>query len=99
MTYIVERKCWLGRFKPVECRGIVDVTNGDSFMVSHLPIGEVPIVRDECWQEIESPEEAAAQIRGSLVTSERYEIDGSSVSFDGIAAAYSVSGSVTWSSL
>lgn len=88
LTYIVMRRCWLGKFEPTVCRGIVDITNGDRFMVSYLPMGEVPVVRDERWEPIDSPDEMATRIRGSFVTSEGYQIDASAAIFDGVEAIY-----------
>lgn len=88
LAYIVTRRCWLGKFEPTVCRGIVDITNGDRFMVSHLPMGEIPVVRDERWGSIDSPDEVATRIRGSFVTSEGYQIDASSANFDGVEAIY-----------
>ena len=88
LTYAVTRRCWLGKFEPKVCRGIVDIPHGDRFMVSHLPMGEIPIVRDERWESIDSPDEVATRIRGSFVTSEGYQVDTSTAIFDGAEAIY-----------
>jgi hypothetical protein len=49
MTYEVDRKTWLGQFTPDECRGLVDYLDDNAFIVSHLPVGQIPFERDERW--------------------------------------------------
>jgi hypothetical protein len=73
MAYVVRPTgSWLGHLTPTECRGYIDALADDAFVVSHLPIGQVPTNRDERWQQIEDPKAVAGVIRGTLVTTVSY---------------------------
>ena len=74
ITYQVGRRAWLGQFTPDECRGLVDHLDSDAFTVSHLPIGQIPVERDDRWVEVDDPDSVAVSIRGALVTTIGYEI-------------------------
>lgn len=74
MIYEVDYRAWLGQFTPAECRGFVDYLYHDAFIVSHLPIGQIPVERDERWVEINDPNEVALNTRGTLVTTTSAEI-------------------------
>lgn len=74
MAYAVSRRVWLGSFSPEECRGILNYSNG-TFTVSHLPIGVIPKQRDASWREIEDPDKLVVSIPGTVVTTERWQID------------------------
>lgn len=68
VTYTVEQKAWLGRFQPIECRGLVDYLDEQSFIASYLPISEIPMERDERWEDIDDPTKIVVSIRGTVVT-------------------------------
>jgi hypothetical protein len=74
MLYEVDYRAWLGQFRPVECRGLVDYLDDNAFIASHLPIGQIPVERDERWVEIDDPNEVALNTRGTLVTTTGFEI-------------------------
>src|SRR5262245_61352883 len=40
---------WLSQFTPDECRGLVDYLDGEAFIASHLPVGQIPVERDHRW--------------------------------------------------
>jgi hypothetical protein len=80
MVYEVDRKAWLGQFTPDECRGLVDYLDDNAFIASHLPVGQIPVERDERWVEIDDPDEVALNTRGTVVTTIGFEIvPGSSI--------------------
>lgn len=70
----MDRRAWLGQFAPAECRGLIDYLRDNAFIASHLPIGQIPVERDERWIEIDDPDEIALDTRGTLVTSIGFEI-------------------------
>jgi Restriction endonuclease len=74
VVYEVDCQAWLGQFTPAECRGVVDHLDGDVFLPSYLPIGQIPAVRDERWVEIDDPDGVVLNTRGALVTTIGYEI-------------------------
>lgn len=75
LQYMVRRSgAWLGYFTPTECRGFVDSLNQEAFVVSSLPIGQVPFERDERWQPIDDPADVASTIRGTFVTTQNYSL-------------------------
>lgn len=74
IVYTVSRRAWLGSFTPEECRGVLNIVDG-TFTVSYLPIGEIPLQRDEDWQEIEDPDQLAVTIPGTIITTEGWQID------------------------
>jgi hypothetical protein len=74
VVYEVEYRAWLGQFTPAECRGFVDYLHDDAFIVSHLPIGQIPVKRDERWVEIDDPSMVVLATRGTLVTTTGFEI-------------------------
>jgi hypothetical protein len=74
MVYEVHRRAWLGQFTPDECRGLVDYLDDNAFIASHLPVGQIPVERDEHWVEIDDPDDVALNTRGALVTTIGFEI-------------------------
>jgi hypothetical protein len=74
MVYEVDRKTWLGQFTPDECRGLVDYLDDNALIVSHMPVGQIPVERDERWVEIDDPSAVALNTRGTLVTTIGFEI-------------------------
>jgi hypothetical protein len=70
LTYLVKRVARLGHFKPTQCRGLIDYLDSQAFIVSYLPVSEVPANPDKDWQEIEDPDAVALSIRGTIATSE-----------------------------
>lgn len=70
IAYTVEQKAWLGKFQPAECRGLVDYLDEKSFTASYLPLKEIPVKRDERWEEIVDPTQVAVTTRGTVVTTE-----------------------------
>jgi hypothetical protein len=74
MVYVVDRRAWLGQFTPDECRGLVDYLDDNAFIASNLPVGQIPVERDERWVEIDDPDEVALNTRGALVTTIGFEI-------------------------
>jgi hypothetical protein len=74
MVYEVDRQAWLGQFTPDECRGLIDYLDENAFIASHLPVGQIPIERDERWIEIDDPDQVALNTRGTLVTTIGFEI-------------------------
>jgi Restriction endonuclease len=83
MVYEVDRRAWLGQFTPAECRGLVDYLRDNAFTASHLPIGQIPVERDEGWVEIDDPDEVALNTQGTLVTTIGFEIaPGSGLLYD-----------------
>jgi Restriction endonuclease len=83
MVYEVDYRAWLGQFTPAECRGLVDYLQDNAFIVSHLPIGQIPIERDERWAEIDDPKEVVLNVRGTLVTTTGFEVRPGSAKVDG----------------
>jgi phosphoribosylanthranilate isomerase len=73
LRYEVSRKAWLGYFSPKECRGILNLLE-DSFRASYFNIGEVPLIRDESWQPIDDPDKLAIDTKGTLITTEGWQI-------------------------
>lgn len=80
LQYIVERKAWLGYFSPSECRGILDRIE-DAFTVSYLDIGDIPMARDESWTPIQDPDKLVVTTKGTLVTTEGWQISTDGVTF------------------
>lgn len=74
VTYTVEQKAWFGRFRPSECRGLIDYLDRQAFIASHLPISEIPVERDESWEEIGDPARIVVSIRGTVVTTRQFII-------------------------
>lgn len=74
IMYEVARRAWLGQFTPDECRGLVDYLHDNAFIASHLPVGQVPVERDERWVEIDDPDGVAVNTRGTVVTTIGFEI-------------------------
>ncbi len=74
IEYTVERQVWLGRFQPAECRGLIDYLDEKAFTVSYLPLSEIPVQRDEQWEEIGDPALVAVSLRGTVLTTARYLI-------------------------
>ena len=74
IMYEVARRAWLGQFAPDECRGLVDYLDDNAFIASHLPVGQVPVERDERWVEIDDPDGVAINTRGTVVTTIGFEI-------------------------
>jgi hypothetical protein len=74
MSYQVDRRAWLGQFTPDECRGLVDYLDGKAFIASHLPVGQIPVERDDRWVEIDDPDGVAVNTRGTVVTTIGFEI-------------------------
>jgi hypothetical protein len=66
IVYAVEQTVWLGKFQPTECRGLVDVLDGQAFMASHLPETAIPMQRDESWELIEEPDKLALTASGTV---------------------------------
>ncbi len=83
MVYEVDFQAWLGQFTPAECRGLVDYLDDNAFLASHLPIGQIPVERDERWVEIDDSNEVAVNTRGTLVTTTSVEIVPGSAKVDG----------------
>jgi hypothetical protein len=72
LIYTIGRNSWLGHFQPKDCRGLIDYLDENAFKVSYLPLSELPVKRDDSWQEIDNPEKVAVSARGTVVTTERY---------------------------
>lgn len=71
IKYVVEQKSWLGRFRPSECRGIVDYLNDSAFVASHLPVSTVPFTRDDHWEAIPDVSRVAVNLKGTVVTCQK----------------------------
>jgi len=82
LSYTVSQKSWLGSFTPEECRGVLNYRDG-IFHPSYLPIGSIPTKRDSSWQQVEDPDKLAITIPGYFVTTEGWQIEGSSVTSKG----------------
>jgi hypothetical protein len=67
ISYTVEQKAWLGKFKPVDCRGLIDYLDNQAFTASHLPMTEIPAQRDEEWEPIDDPLDVVIKTRGTVV--------------------------------
>ena len=74
MPYTVQRRAWLGQFEPADCRGLIDHLDQQAFLASYLPAASIPAQRDDAWQPIDDPDAVAVSIRGTVVTSEGYEV-------------------------
>jgi Restriction endonuclease len=74
LSYTVKRDAWLGQFRPSECRGLIDYLDEQSFLVSYMPLNQIPATRDESWTPIEDTEQVALATRGSIVTTELVQI-------------------------
>ncbi|WP_084010464.1 restriction endonuclease [Pseudofrankia sp. DC12] len=82
VLYKVTRRAWLGQFEPHSCRGLINYHDSNSFLASHLPIGEIPTQRDGSWAEIEDPDKVAPTLRGTFVTTEAYTLERGSSQFE-----------------
>ena len=80
IQYVVNHRAWLGYFTPSECRGILDRIK-DEFTVSYFNIGDIPMVRDESWVPVEYPEKVVVSTKGTLVTTERWQVSADGVTF------------------
>lgn len=78
--YVVNRRAWLGYFSPSECRGILDRLK-DEFTVSYFNIGDIPMVRDESWVPVEDPEKVVIATKGTLVTTECWQVSTDGATF------------------
>jgi hypothetical protein len=74
MSYQVDRRAWLGQFTPEECRGLVDYLDSEAFIASHVPVGQIPVERDDRWVKIDDPDGVAINTRGTVVTTIGFEI-------------------------
>lgn len=74
MTYKVNQRSWLGQFEPEVCRGYVDYLQDDAFVVTYLPVGEVPRRRDEAWVPVSDPGRVAVTVAGTLVTTQQFQV-------------------------
>jgi len=81
LRYVVHRSAWLGYFRPSECRGILNRIK-DEFTVSYFDIGDIPMTRDESWVPVEDPEKLVVDTKGTLVTTERWEISVNDAKFN-----------------
>jgi hypothetical protein len=81
VVYEVERRAWLGYFAPNECRGILNYLDNDSFIVSYLPVGEIPVRRPDTWKEIDDPDKVVVSTKGTIVVTEGITIKYSSGPF------------------
>jgi hypothetical protein len=88
MRYEVNRKSWLGQFRPEVCRGLIDYLDGQAFQASYLPASEIPMTRSRDWEEIEDPEQVVLSIRGTVVTTEGFEVVSGSGRVDRLVAQY-----------
>ncbi|REH50051.1 restriction endonuclease [Kutzneria buriramensis] len=70
MSYTVDCKSWLGQFSPDKCRGLIDHLDDQAFVATYLPVGQIPVIRDESWQPVDDPDRVAVSIRGTFVTTE-----------------------------
>jgi hypothetical protein len=71
IIYTTMQKAWLGRFQPAQCRGLIDYLDEQAFTASYLPLSEIPVQRDDQWQEIDDPAKVVVSIRGTVVTTAR----------------------------
>lgn len=69
LNYTVGRKMWFGSFSPAECRGILHYE--DDRFIGQLPIGAIPLQRDEGWAPVANADDVVGSIRGTLITTER----------------------------
>jgi Restriction endonuclease len=83
-VYEVDCRAWLGQFTPTECRGIIDHLDADSFILTHLPAGQIPDKRDERWIEIDDPNGVALNIRGAKVASIGHQMVPGALEFSGL---------------
>ncbi|WP_194927234.1 restriction endonuclease [Catenulispora pinisilvae] len=67
IAYTVEQKAWLGRFRPADCRGLIDYLDNRAFTASYLPMTEIPAQRNEGWEPIDDPRAVVIRSRGTLV--------------------------------
>ncbi|MFJ8818243.1 restriction endonuclease [Amycolatopsis thermoflava] len=89
IVYEVASRSWLGQFQPSECRGLIDHLDDNAFVVSHLPIGQVPAKRDESWVVIDDPSNLAVTLKGTFVTTEHVvHLDPNSAEFSDFWARY-----------
>lgn len=80
LQYVVERRAWLGYFSPSECRGILDRVE-DVFTATYLDIGDIPMTREESWIPIEDPDRLVVATKGTLVTTEGWQISSDGMTF------------------
>ena len=74
LVYTVEQATWLGQFRPDQCRGLIDYLDEYAFVVSYLPIGEIPVERDNSWKAIDDSKDVVLSVRGTVVTTTRIQI-------------------------
>lgn len=73
-NYTVEKRYWYGFFTPEECRGILNYTS-KKFLPSYLPVGSIPIRRDESWKQIEDPSKLAIEVPEEIITTENWRLN------------------------
>jgi hypothetical protein len=74
INYTVEKRCWYGFFTPEECRGILNYSS-KKFLPSYLPIGSMPVKRDENWKQIDDPQKLAINMSEEIITTENWRMD------------------------
>jgi hypothetical protein len=74
MDYVVSKKSCYGYFTPEECRGILNESNGE-FLPSFLPMGQIPVKRDNSWTPIDNPEDSAINFPAYFVTVENWQLE------------------------
>lgn len=73
--YEIKRvKSLLGYFEPKECRGVIDYSNDERFIASHLPsFDEVFDIPEKGWQEIKDPEKIAINLKSTFLTIRKFD--------------------------
>ncbi|MGY0233919.1 restriction endonuclease [Longispora urticae] len=74
IAYTIDRKVWLGQFRPAECRGLVDYLDGQAFTASYLPLAEIPAQRSDEWEEVDAVDRLAITTRGTVVTTAQIKL-------------------------
>jgi|SRR5215213_151283 len=72
--YTVEKRYWYGFFSPEECRGILNYTS-KRFLPSYLPIGSIPVKRDENWKQIEDPSKLVINTPEEIISTENWRLN------------------------
>jgi hypothetical protein len=86
IEYQVERQAWLAYFSPTQCRGILDVIK-DEFVPSFFKLGEIPLIRDDSWKQVEDPDKLVITAK-TIVTAENWQIQMKGSTFSDFNAEY-----------
>jgi len=81
-SYTVNRRSWLGQYRPSECRGLIDFLASDLFIPTFMRLDDLPRSRDDTWVQIDDPDRVALETVGLVITSEQFKVETGSARFE-----------------